>query len=496
MRTESVECPVYRQSCDNPDRIALRSDDHSISFAQLEKRIRHCAAKLGNAGVNANSRIAVVAENSILYATLIHATNRMGAMLVPINARYSDDMIKNCIRRSNCKLLLTDNEDMSLTGLSDFDHLSLTAVCQPDHHAATALSSSETSINLDHESTVMFTSGTGGEPKGVVLTYGNHYYSAIASNQNIQLQADDCWLAVLPFCHVGGYAVLDRTALAGCSAFIMSKFDPHRVNALIDDGIITHLSLVPTMLDSLLDERGERKMPAGLKAILIGGAPAARSLIDKAKSLPIMRTYGMTETSSQACTTPPNASFEKQRTSGRPLKHSEVAILDGCGLPVGDNQFGEIAVRGRILFKRYLGEDAGSSLDSNGWFHTGDVGHIDEDGYLCVSGRRDDMFISGGENIYPSEIESAALEFSGVSECAVIAVDDSDWGKRPILFVRWSNGAVRDCDLLGGHLRRQLPKFAMPDTILNVEEIPRKSIDKIDVERLREIYLSNSDYHD
>jgi O-succinylbenzoic acid--CoA ligase len=342
----------------------------------------------------------------------------------------------------------------------------------------------------------MFTSGTGGAPKGVVLTYGNHDYNALASNQNIQLQADDCWLAVLPFYHVGGYAILFRTALAGCSAYIMSRFDIHRVNALIDDGMITHLSLVPTMLESLLDERGGREMPASLKAILIGGAPAARSLIDRARSLPVMRTYGMTETSSQLCTTPPNASFEKMQTSGKPLKYSEVAILDDGGSPVGEKQTGEIAVRGGILFKGYVGEKVGSSLDSSGWFRTGDVGHIDEDGYLCVSGRIDDMFISGGENIHLSEIENAALGFSGVSECAAIAIDDSEWGKRPVLFVRWSDESVGDIDSLRDHLKCQLPRFAVPKAIVEIDELPRRSIDKIDNEKLREIYLANSDDHD
>ncbi len=496
MRPVTITCPVYLNSLNIPERTALKSDGVSISFGELERRIRGCAAVLKNRGVKAGDRLGVIACNSVDYATFVFAVYRIGATIVPISTRLNRDVWVDIIGRTDCKALIVDDEALDFAEGADRDYLVLSesgttmnADLAEDSGFAVA-----SEMALDSEASIVFTSGSEGIPRGVILTIANHYYSALASNENIRLSGDDCWLAVLPFYHVGGLAIPFRTALAGCSTYVMSRFDVGSVNRLIDDRIITHLSLVPAMLSSLLDTRGMRRFPDTLKVILLGGESAPSHLLEtiRTHSLPVVTTYGMTEAASQVCTTSPSDPIEKLDSSGRPLIHSEVRILDKDGKPLGENRHGEIAVRGPIIFERYLGKTAGSSTDRDGWFRTGDMGHFDSDGFLHVRGRRDDMFISGGENIYPSEIERAVEKFPAVAECAVIAVESAQWGQRPVLFVRGIDDTRIDMRELRSYLGECLPGIQVPEEIIEIAVFPRGSIDKIDKERLREVYFGSA----
>ncbi|MCX6831993.1 MAG: AMP-binding protein, partial [candidate division Zixibacteria bacterium] len=254
------------------------------------------------------------------------------------------------------------------------------------------------------------------------------------------------------------------------------------------------LSLVPTMLIALLQQRDYRPLPATLKTILLGGAPVPTSLVERARELklPLLTSYGLTETGSQVCTLSPQDSTEKLNTSGRPLKYRELSIVDANGLQALTNTIGEIAVRGEVLFKRYLG---GETLDADSWFYTGDVGSLDTDGYLTVYGRKDDMLISGGENIFPREIEAEVETFPGVADCAVIGVPDTKWGERPVLFVATTAPANFDVSALKRHLHEQLARIKVPDTIIVTERLPRIGIGKVDKTRLMDLYRERENNH-
>jgi len=496
MDTSVVTCPVHRNSKKGPDRVAIRCDGASVSYGELERLVHGYALRLAAAGVKLGERIGVIACNSIDYAALIFGACRVGATLVPINVRFNDTARIDSMTRSGCRLLFVDAQRAGFARSSGYDHMTLGGGDSDGDFDFTneADATISCNISLDLEASIMFTSGSGGVPKGAILTFGNHYHNAIASNENIRLEADDCWLAVLPFYHVGGMAVLFRAAIAGCSVCIMSDFDVDRINQLIDEGAITHISLVPSMLSSLLAAREMREAPETLRAILIGGEPGPGRLLDDIErlALPVLTSYGMTETASQVCTMSPYDSTDRLLTSGKPLRYSEVMIFDENGSPAGENVDGEIAVRGEIVFKGYLGEDVGTTFGSGGWFRTGDFGCFDRNGYLHVKGRKDGMFVSGGENIYPSEIENAAAEFPGLAECAVIAVDDDKWGRRPVLFVRREGSTEFQAGGLRSYLEARLPRIHLPKAIVEVDEFPRKSIDKIDREKLREIYLRDS----
>lgn len=492
-----ITCPVYRNSQNHPDRMAVRSDKTSLTYAELERLIQGFAGKLKAAGMKTGDRIGVIAGNSVAYAALIFAACRTGVTLVSINTRLNPDDWIDCIKRSACKLLFIDAKRTAFARSSGYDSIVLDGDESDDGGSiATGRDSSISGeVSPDQEASVVFTSGSGGTPKGVILTFGNHYYNALASNENIPLGFDDCWLAVLPFYHVGGMSILFRAAIAGCSAYVMNGFDTDRINRLIDEGIVTHISLVPIMLSLLLTVRQNRRLPDTLRAILLGGGSVSGRLIDDIEklSLPVLTTYGMTETASQVCTLAPDDSVNKLCSSGKPLGNAEVRIVDAEGQQACENGDGEIVVRGKTVFKGYLGEDSEATFDPDGWFRTGDIGCFDEDGYLRVKGRMDSMFISGGENIYPSAIERAASEFSGVAECVVIAVDDARWGKRPVLFVT----RMGDSDLVTHELRSfleaRLSRIQQPDRIIEIGQFPRTSINKIDGEKLKEMFFKDFD---
>ena len=491
MYDDLIQCPIYRNSISIPDAVALRSDDVTLTYRELEMRIQFCVKMFALSGIVKGDRLAVIASNSVEYAITIFVACRIGAALVPISTRMNRDTQIDCIQRAKCGLLLVDRQREQFAKESGFEYRLLETIEQkisPDP-IANQDSTISHGIPLDLETSIVFTSGSEGSPKGAVLTFGNHYYNALASNENIRLDRGDCWLAALPFYHVGGMAILFRTALAGCSAYITGAFDAEQINRLIDDEKITHVSLVPTMLESLLSERNMKPFSDSLKVILLGGGPIPDSMIKTTRrlSLPVLTTYGMTEAASQICTMSPDDPKEKLSSSGRPLKHCEARIIGDDEKAVGANVEGDIAIRGRIVFKGYLEEESDGTFDSDGWFRTEDIGCFDEYGYLYVKDRKQDMFISGGENIYPSEIEKAALTFPGISDCAVIAVDDRKWGKRPVLFVKSGNVEFNISELRS-YLEIHLSRILLPDAIIEIDELPRKSIGKIDRERLIEMY--------
>jgi len=470
MNHDSVTCPVHSNALQRPDAVALKSKTISLSYGALEERIIACAEKLTTAGVDKGDRIAVAANNSVGYAILIFASYRAGGTLVPLNVLMQRKQLMDLIKRSDCRLCLTDSNMRDLAAELKCEHALLEdfALERSSEQTSNQDSYPSPTLHSDMETTIVFTSGSRGIPKGVILTLGNHLSSAKASNQNIEFQPGDSWLATLPFYHVGGMGILFRSAISGGMVYIMERFDPSEADKLITSGAISHISVVPTMLQRLLELAPQTGYPDSLKAILLGGAAVPSRLLAKTKelSLPVLRT------------------------SGKPLTHCEVRVLDENGEDNNPKTEGEIAIRGGSVFKDYLGETDTTVFDADGWFRTGDIGFFDIDNSLTIVGRKDDMFISGGENVHPAEIERVASEFPGVKECCAIAVEDREWGHRPVLFVSFDEtGTVTDD--LRYFLESRLPAVSRPEKIIEVETIPRKSIDKPDKDMLFRIYRAS-----
>jgi len=378
------------------------------------------------------------------YAILLLALIRAGHVACPISDRLPAKGVARLLERAACRALIPENERL-LQGLDeDIAGLRPETVLEGNEHTDRT---GPAYLPIERPATIVFTSGSMGVPKAALHAFGNHYRNALGSNANIALRPGDRWLHSLPLYHVGGLSILFRCLLAGATVAL-----PRR-GATLGEAIAglgaTHVSLVSTQLSRLLREDAELD---SLKAVLMGGGPIPGSLVDVAvaRGLPIHTSYGLTEMASQVTTTPPGASREELRTSGRVLPGREVSVS-------GE---GEILVRGETLFAGYVeGRKSDRPLDEDGWFHTGDLGELDEDGYLRVLGRRDNLFVSGGENIHPEEIEDVLCRLDGVEEAVVVPVPDQEFGARPVAFVRTETGEVGDPT---PELERVLPRFKIP----------------------------------
>lgn len=444
----------------HPDAVALVTAQGQLTYRDYYHRVLQTAVKLENMGLKPSDPLPFIADNSLESIILMMAVWEIGAIAVPLSPRFPLAQIERSLKHLRCSRLVVPQRE----GFEALEPDLLHEVVANENDGALVETSPPRQFPLDRRATILFTSGTTQRPKAVVHSLGNHYYSAVGANQNIDFAPGDRWLLSLPIYHVGGLAILVR-ALVGGAAVGLAELKQSSPNAFKPFGI-SHLSVVPTQLYRLMHDEALVEWLQGLKAILIGGSGIPSALIHKAiqQRLPIHTTYGSTEMSSQTTTTCPHESPERLLTAGRLLPHRALKIAAD----------GQILVKGKTLFQGYLASDGTitSAIDAAGWFATGDIGSLDEAGYLTVLGRKDNMFISGGENICPEEIETVLQSMSGLVKAMVVPVKSVEFGARPVAFVqtesgRFSQAAIRT------HLEQKLPRFKIPDRFFDWPDLDR-----------------------
>ena len=442
-----VPCPLRSAALRTPDAEALAGAGRAVSYRELDGRVSAAQRRLEGLGVAAGSRVALYGPKNADYVVLLLALIRSGVVACPVSTRVPAGGVGPLLGRAGCSALISADERVirEMDGVSVLDPESVLAGAPGDEESSDLIE-----IPLDRPSTVVFTSGSTGTPKAALHTFGNHYLSAAGSNANIAVAPGDRWLHSLPLYHVGGLSIVFRCLLAGAAIALPEPDAP--LGGSIRKLRATHVSLVSTQLLRLLDEDADL---SALRAVLMGGGPIPPSLVDRALSreVPLHTSYGLTEMASQVTATPRGAGREELRTAGRVLPHREVRVSES----------GEILVRGETLFAGYLGEGgANLPLEEGGWFRTGDLGEVDAGGHLKVLGRRDNLFVSGGENVRPEEIEAALARIPGVEEAVVVPVPDPEFGERPVAFVRRS-GEVGLVEFTPA-LEAVLPRFKIPTT--------------------------------
>jgi len=364
------------QSC--PERCALIADGAEVTYAELEAEATWVARRLAAHGVRRGSTAALTMHPRREQVVLVHALMKMGAALLPLSPRLTEveraqivDVVEPMVDLDDPGLLTQTEADLPLLGEHDTDD-----VCA-----------------------YVLSSGSTGTPKPIGLTYGNFLWSAMGGAYNIGVDPSDRWLCCMPLSHIGGLSIVVRSAIYGTTAVVHDGFDVERVAKSLAEERITVLSLVTTMLSRLLDAGADL---AGPRAILVGGGPVPEAILAAAldRGATVVQTYGLTETCSQVTTLAPEDALRKIGSAGRPLLSSHVRIRDG-----------EILVQGPTV--------APGRYDESGWLHTGDLGHIDDEGFLYVQDRIDDMIVTGGENVVPSEVEEVLLTHPAVVEAAV-----------------------------------------------------------------------------
>ncbi|MCH8026034.1 MAG: o-succinylbenzoate--CoA ligase [Chloroflexi bacterium] len=468
----------------SPERLALVCDSDRWSYRELDDRVSSVASRLAAAGVKRGDIVALLAANGSGFVQIVHALPRLGATLLPLNVRLNPGELSWQLRDAGAALLVSDLEnagDLS-PALPRLSLAELTEAGQDGGGRIVAGGDSNfmETVELSAVHSVIYTSGTSGQPKGAMLTYGNHLWSSINSALNIGLRSDDRWLACMPLFHVGGLSILLRSVIYGTAAFVHQSFDAEEVNRAIDEERITILSAVSTMVRRMLEARGERPYPNTLRCLLLGGGPAPDALLAESerRGLPVLQTYGLTEAASQVTTMPPGDS--RPGSAGRPLFTTEVRIESADGEAVAAGEPGEIVVRGPTVTPGYLNNpDATAQALRDGWLHTGDIGHIDTDGYLYVLDRRDDLIISGGENVYPAEVEEVLRSHAAVEDAAVIGLPDEEWGGRVMAAVVLGEDATADENELTAFCRTRLAAYKTPREIRFVDELPRNAAGKL-----------------
>lgn len=479
-----------------PGRTAVVAGDRSWSFAELDAAATRMARRLATLGAGPGDRIATLLHNGPAAALLAHAVLRLGATLVPLNVRLSEPEVAWQLADAGAGLLVLEGRTAPLAARARRDVPRLASVAVDAAGAAAigeamldAVGERDLAPSLVHATdqvlAIIYTSGTTGRPKGAMLTVGNFWWSAVGSALNLGTASDDRWLACMPLFHVGGLSIVLRAAMYGIAAVVHDGFDAHAVNDAIDADGVTIVSVVSVMLQRMLDARGDRPFPASLRCILLGGGPAPRPLLERCAALrvPVVQTYGLTETTSQLATLAPEDALRKLGAAGKALYPNALRIVAATGRDAAPDEAGEIVVRGPVVMAGYAGDpEATARALAGGWLHTGDVGHLDAEGFLYVLDRRDDLIVTGGENVYPAEVEATLLAHPWVAEAAVIGAADPAWGQRVVAIVRLADGAPAPAApaALRAHCRESLGGYKVPSEIrVTPDPLPRTASGKL-----------------
>lgn len=473
------------RAADTPEGLALLIDGRWWCFGELDALASRLCARLAADGARPGDHLAVLLPNSLPMVVAVFALARLGAVMVPLNTRLTAAEVAWQVARADCTRLIcaSPTEKQAADVPASLPRLVLpVAMLAFEAWAVQQPLADPPPATVNHPQAIIFTSGTTGYAKGAVITFANHLWSAVGSAFRLGVVPGDRWLACLPLYHVGGLAVLFRACLYGTAVVLHESFDTTAVRRSLREDGVTLVSLVPTMLSRLLHEGLTAGDTPALRLILLGGAAAPAALLAEARAagLPVAVTYGLTEAASQVATLLPDGVARKSGSAGKPLLFTTVAVVDdhGCELPPGEP--GEIVVRGpTVMAGYYRDEPATAAALRDGRLHTGDIGYLNADGDLWVLDRRADLIVSGGENVYPAEVERVLREHPAVALAAVVGLPHAQWGQQvAAAVVLRSPGAATADDLLA-HCRARLAGYKRPRQLVLRDELPQTASGKV-----------------
>lgn len=490
-----------------PDQEAIVFEGERFTYARTHERVRRLAGALARRGVGRGTCVAALHTNSHRYVEAYYAVAMLGGVFIPLNYRAKRPELEYMLKAGETRVLFAGERYLEhvealhgglpqLELVIGFDSGRGVEVAYealvgegPEHDTEVDVEDEETTI-------LMYTSGTTSLPKGVMLTYGDFSAYVTANVELADGTPRGAALLCAPLYHIAGTTNMMTTLWTGRRLVIMPQFEPHAWIELAEREHISHAFVVPTMMKHLLDQPDlERCDFSKLEVLAYGGAPMPFPVIRRAierfpRHVGFVNAFGQTETTSTLTVlgpddhrlegTPEEIERRTRRLTsiGKPLPDVEVEIVDDDGKPLAVGQVGEIWVRTPRVMKGYAGAKE-SPLTPDGWLPTRDMGWIDEDGYLFVAGRKDDMIIRGGENIAPAEVESVLLSHPAVEEAAVVGVPDVEWGQTVGAFVVLRPGARASADDITEFCRQRLSSFKKPERIHFLPELPKNPMGKI-----------------
>ncbi|MDG2303093.1 MAG: AMP-binding protein [Candidatus Binatia bacterium] len=491
------------------DQEILVFGEHRATYAELLSRVRRLASALSARGVAKGDRVGVLATNSHQYVECYYAAAMVGATFVPLNYRAKIHELDHMISRAELKILVFEERyrgtlaklegipagmrRVTLGGASDADTESFEALLASGTDDFEDIEVEETDTSI-----LMYTSGTTSLPKGVLLTFGDFTAYVVGTVDMADGEPRGAALSCVPLYHIAGATNIMTSLWTGRKLVLLPQFDPAEWMETVQREKITHAFVVPTMMKKILDHPEFASFDlSSLTNLSYGGAPMPLPVIRRAlESFPsgcgFVNAFGQTETTSTLTVLGPDdhrltGDAEKDElvlrrlsSIGRPLPDVEVKVVDDAGRELGRNETGEILVRTPRVMKGYAGNvEGGARTDDDGYLHTRDMGFIDEEGYVFLIGRADDMIIRGGENIAPAEVEGVLQTHPAVDEVAVLGLANEEWGQIVAAAVVLRPGQSASHEELGEHCRARLASFKKPEVVQIIDELPRNPLGKI-----------------
>lgn len=496
----------------HPKKPAIIINDVTITYRELYERSNQTASWLQSLGIEKGDRVAVMLANSLEFIEVFLACSRLGAIFVPINYRITANELSHPITNSRPRMFIYDQIYQPMVEVNDFENhlppMILSVVGDKPESTTIRHYQSETAAfknqqpfiskslgpaDPEEPHVIMYTSGTTGAPKGAVLSHRKTFFNCLNAEIFFKLHFDDIMLIALPLFHSGGLFIQAAPTLyKGATILLHSKFDPNSVYRDIDKYRVTKFLGVPTVFRALLNvEPAYRRDVSSLKTCAGGGEKTSKELFQACNraGFGYRQIMGQTETSILLWASEED-SLNKPGTVGRPVFHAEVSILDTTGRRVEPGEIGEIVVRGSIMMKEYWQDpDQTDETIKNGYLHTGDLAYVDSDGYYYLVDRVDDMYVSGGENVYPAEVETVLREMKGIEDVAVVGVPDEKWGFSGHAFIlSESNRHIGIADI-ERHCHDRLARFKLPKKVTLVDDLPRTALGKVRKGELKKLIL-------
>ncbi|MCC4436160.1 o-succinylbenzoate--CoA ligase [Limosilactobacillus reuteri] len=462
---------LLKQAATQPNQIAIDDGNERLSFAELKKQVEVLVGKIDH--LNPGSRVGLLATNTLMSYKLALAIMCSGRTIVWLNWRLAGEELERQIKDSGLQLCLVENSLWRSGMTNPFKSYSAFLITNADPGELISV------FKSDWVASIMYTSGTTGKPKGVLQTFGNHFYSAVSSALNLGLSSADKWLCVAPIFHISGFSIIMRGLIYGMTVRLVEKFRAEEIERILANETVTIMSVVPFMLKKLIQQQNKTNTHynSAFRCMLLGGGTIDRETLEAClqRSIPVVQCYGMTETCSQIVALRSADALLKLGSVGQPLFSTQLKL----------SKDGEILLKTPALTPGYLNlPDKLPSKMIDGWYRTGDVGHLDKEGYLYIDGRADEMLISGGENIFPQEVEQVYQRYPQINEVAVVGQNDSVWGQVPVAFVV-SDRRLSPTKLIN-YGYEHLARYKVPQHYIFVSELPKNASGKIRRFMLRE----------
>ena len=489
-----------------PAKEAVVDGEKRLSYRELNHRVNRLANALLGQGLRNGDRMAILSYNRLEFIEGIMAAAKLGLVLVPLNWRLTAAELAFIINDSETETLLFDIELVELVkGVQKKTRLKQFIVFgDADMHEARVYESliedqSETEPQIDVAPTldtphiIMYTAGTTGKPKGAILSQGASFWNVLNLNLAMDFTSDDRNLLVLPMFHIGGIGLFTLPMLYdGGTVVIQRTFDPVKTLALLREEKITLFFGVPAIFLALI-QHPEFKAEAfkSVRVVMSGGAPLPVSLVEQyhQAGIVLQQGFGMSEAAPSIATLDQNLSLEKAGSIGKAVFHLDARIVDDDMKELPAEDVGELVIRGPNLLQGYWNlSDATEAAFTDGWFHTGDLARMDAEGCLYIVERKKDMFISGGENVYPAEVENVIFQIPQIAEAAVIGVKDQKWGEVGRAVIALKEGQKVTADEIIDHLKGSLAKYKIPKSVVFIDQLPRNAAGKVLKNILREEY--------